>query len=209
MNPVPFLQSLEQLCWGPSTKVIITMILRWKTLTHTQTKILIQSVNYCSGQDDYAKEAIRFVVRALQHDRTATKKVSGRHSHFGHPYGACVQFRDALVCLITTFPNSIILQQQHYQEKIGMIIYNVFPHRPRPLHEISLFALMKKKKKRLQVSKEPLLMFKEKHIKIYPSKIRSTVMNHCLQITDTALYLSPCVPSSHHFPKSLLTLCSF
>lgn len=111
--------------------------------THTQTKILIQSVNYRSGQEDYAKEAIRFVVRALQHDKTATKKVSGRHSHFGHPYGACVQFRDALVCLITTFPNSIILQQQHHQEKSGIIIYNVFPHHPKtkPDHCMKLVHL--------------------------------------------------------------------
>lgn len=130
MNLVPFLQSLEQLCWSPSMKAIITRISHWKILTHTQTKILIQSVNYRNGQEDYAKEAIRFV-RALQHDRTAMK-VSGRHSYFGHPYGACVQFRDALVCLITTFPNSIILQQQHNQEKIGMVTYkpNGFPPHP-------------------------------------------------------------------------------
>lgn len=119
VNLVPYLQSPEQLYWGPSMKAIITRILHWKILTHTQTKILIQSVNYCSGQEDYAKEAIRFV-RALQCDRTATKEVSGRHSHFGHPYGARVQFRDALVCLVTTFPNSIILQQ-HYQKKLAWL----------------------------------------------------------------------------------------
>lgn len=96
---------------------------------HTQTKILIQSANNRNGQEDYAKEAIRFV-RTFS-VTTAMKEMLGRHSHFGHPYGACVQFRDALVCLVTTFPNSIVLEQ-HHQENICMIIYknNVFPFYP-------------------------------------------------------------------------------
>lgn len=71
-------------------------------------KFLIQLVNCC--QEGYAKEAAGFT-RAIQSEVTATKEESERHAHFGHPYGACVQFWDALVCLITTFPNSIILQE--------------------------------------------------------------------------------------------------
>lgn len=148
----PWNNCAEVLQWEPLSQRFYT---KKHSLTHIWTKILIQSANYGSGQEDHTKEAIWFV-RALKHNIAAMKEVWGRHSHFGHPYGARVQFRDSLVCLITTFPNSIILQQHHkkntsrkkWHDYIQKECFPLLSHKSTPLHEISLLFAFKKKEKR-------------------------------------------------------------
>lgn len=136
------------------------------------------------------------------------KEVSGRHSHFGHPYGARIQFRDSLVCLVTTFPNSIILQ--HHQEKNGMTIYksNVLSHNKYPsLHEISL--LFKKKKKGLQVSRNPSHVWEVAH-KNTPQQ--DHVQSHeslPSQNTKSPLSLFLCMLLLMSLQLGLLTTCPF
>lgn len=153
MNPVAFLQSLEQLCWGPSTKVIITMILRWKTLTPKQKFLYNQwPRRLCKGSHQVCcqspsawqnshKEGVRKTF-SLWPSLRSLRSVQGCP---GLSYHHVPKFHN---------PATTTSSRKKWHNYI-----QCFPPSPqnktRPLHEISSFALMKKKKKGSKSPKSP------------------------------------------------------